>query len=195
VGVAIGNWELRSREIDLIVSEEGLRDSMGVTHSFLFFGPGFPLGFTTPSTSKLALFFPFPPFTPPSVGGGIATESSVPLGTGVFPFDASPSASGDAVGALESESDEVDEDAGFSSASLLMASVAVVAGRNLERWVEESLRRTMRDLVVVEDFLVRLPPLGVEGEALCALAMVRVCVSRLVVGGKPGMREVLCTCV
>lgn len=141
------------------------------THSFLFFGPGFPLGFTTPSTSKLALFFPFP--FPPSAGGGIATESSVPLGTGVFPLDAtSPSARGDAVGALESDSDDVDDDVVLSSAwdgSLFTSVVAATGGSNFARRDGESFRRMMLDLEVA--FLERPPPaLGVEGEALFALA-------------------------
>ena len=92
----------------------------------------------------------------------------------------------------------MDEDAGFVSSawdSLLMGSVT--AGRNLEREAEESLRRTMRDLVVVVDFLGRAPPLGVEGEALCALAMVRVgrsCEGR-VWGWRWRGKLVLCTCV
>lgn len=165
------------------------------THSFLFFGPGFPLGLTSPSTAKLALFFPFfaPPASSPAPGGGIATESSVPLGTGVFPFDASPpSASGDAVGALESESEEVDEDGGLESSavsfSVLMSEVSV-AGANLARREEDNFSRMMSDL----DFLGR-PPLGVEGEALCALAMVWACLSRLLCG-REANREVafLCT--
>lgn len=150
---------------------------IGQTYSFLFFGPGFPLTFTTPSTAKLALFFPFFPSAAPP-GGGIATESSVPLGTGVFPLDASPSASGDAVGALESESEEVVEDAGFEvslGCSVFTSVEAGVSCGNLERRVEDRGRRIMRDFALA-DFLERelLPPLGVEGEALCALAMVRV---------------------
>lgn len=164
----------------------------GSTHSFLFFGPGFPLTLTTPSTAKLALFFPpfpFPPGVPapasPPAGGGIATESSVPLGTGVFPFDvASPSASGDAVGALESERDEVDEDAGGLSSAAVVASLLTsgAAGANFARREGESFSWMMRDL----GFLDRPPPpLGVEGVALCALAMVFVWV-RVAFGGEVG---------
>lgn len=60
------------------------------TYSFLFFGPGFPLGFGKPSApiSTAFLFGPPLPFLAgASVGGGIARESLVPFGTGVAPLD------------------------------------------------------------------------------------------------------------
>lgn len=62
----------------------------------------------------------------------------------------------------------------------------MVAGRNLARCEEESFSRTMRVLEV--DFLGRPLPLGVEGEALCAPAMVgRVRVRvRVAFGGEVG---------
>ena len=89
----------------------------------------------------------------------------------MFPFDASPSASGDAVGALESESDEVEEEGGLESCCSVLTTSAA-AGWNLASWEEGSLSLIMRDLAVVEDFLDRAPLMGVEGEALCAPAMV-----------------------
>lgn len=68
-----------------------------ITYSFLFFGPGLPLGFGTPSTSVSAFLLPPPrPFLSGiSVGGGMAIASLIPFGIGVEPLDPDASFSGD----------------------------------------------------------------------------------------------------
>jgi len=68
-----------------------------IAYSFLFFGPGLPLGFNNPSACADVLFPPPFPFLTPSAGGGIAVESSVPLGAGVFPFDTDAFSAGEFV--------------------------------------------------------------------------------------------------
>lgn len=86
----------------------------------------------------------------------------------------------------------MDEDAGGLSSAAVVASslTSGAAGANFARREGESFSWMMRDL----GFLERpppLPPLGVEGVALCALAMVRVWVrvSRLGVRWEEANRD------
>lgn len=83
-----------------------------------FFGPGFPLGFGSPSGPNAPgadLFGPF--FLTPSVGGGINAE---PLGIGVLVFD-SAGFSGEMMGATEGIVAESVESEPFDGESSLIS--------------------------------------------------------------------------
>jgi len=104
-----------------------------------FFGPGLPLGLSSPSACADVLFTPvFPFFLIPSTGGGIVVGSSVPLGAGVFAFDSDPFSPGDKVVAgsvLDAVVDEAFDDEGFDSDSFLMTPT----GSNGRRLLGDSL--------------------------------------------------------
>ena len=139
------------------------------TYSFLFLGPGLPRGFNNPSAcSDDLLPAPFPVFFTPSAGGGIATESSVPLGAGVLPLETDPFSAGEAAVDTGTVCDEVEEAVAFASGSSL---TAVATGSNLLRRAADNFNLTRSDLA---DFFGRALP-GVDGETLIALTMVAMC--------------------
>jgi hypothetical protein len=127
----------------------------GRTYSFLFFGPGLPLGFNNPSAAIEALLPPF--FLTTSVGGGIAVEPSVALGAGVSGLDSETFSSGDDV-ATGRVFDVVDDGA-FGSASTL---VSTASKGNCLRALGASGSLTRR---LLGDFFGR-PTLPGAGEAL-----------------------------
>lgn len=128
------------------------------TYNFTrFFGPGLPLGLSSPSAAaELRLTPVFASFLTPSIGGGIAAELSVPLGAGVFGVDSEPLSPGEDVAA--GRVFEVVDDGAFDSIS----SLTTGTGAKRARLFGESLSVTIR---LFGDFLgFGLMP--VAGEAL-----------------------------
>jgi hypothetical protein len=133
-----------------------------ITYSFLFFGPGLPLGFNNPSACADVFFAPpFPFLTTPSAGGGMAIESSVPLGAGVFAFDPDAFSAGEFVEA-GSVCDVVDE-AGFDSEYI------PTTASNSDLILGDIFNVTIRDFLLDG----RALPV-VDGEALVVPAMAMV---------------------
>lgn len=134
------------------------RKGRRATYNFTrFFGPGLPLGLSSPSAAaELRLTPVFASFLTPSIGGGIAVELSVPLGAGVFGVDSEPLSPGEDVAA--GRVFDVVDDGAFDSISSLMMGTGVKRARLLG----ESLSVTIR---LLGDFLgfVLMP---VAGETL-----------------------------
>jgi hypothetical protein len=125
--------------------ERGNEASFRETYNLAFFlGPGFPLGFGSPSgpnETPEALFIPF--FLIPSVGGGINDGTGVPFGMGVVVVVVvlSTGFSADVLGAvvgivLESVEDESFE--GVSSLTSCASCCAGAAASNLCRALDDS---------------------------------------------------------